>query len=567
MKEPLEILQKYWGYSSFVGIQEKIISSILSKKDTLGIMPTGGGKSICYQVPAMLQSGICLVIEPLISLIKDQIDNLDKVGIRAVTINHLQSKDKNLSAMNQCLNHRAKFLFVSAERLQSSSFINNLVQLNINLIAIDEAHCISQWGHSFRPSYLRIGDLKDIFPNVPFLALTATATEYVKEDIKKVLRFKEYNSNILTTSFFRENIHLKFHETEDKIEKIAITAKHLKTAGIVYCNKRVDTVMIAHHLEEDYGLNAEAYHAQLTPYERNNVQNLWIKNEIQIIVATTAFGMGIDKADVGFVIHTSIPSSIERYYQEFGRAGRNKQKAFSVVLYNKDDLYSQKYITENIYPDKKIIKAVYNKVCSDAKIATGCGKGENFPIDFKELSVKLDLSETVVFNSLKILENEGWWRLSCEESPLSQVRILVDNKTLNDFLYDYEAYYYIIAYLLREYPAIHHEYVRINETYMAQQEHISETQVKKDLVFLMKNNIIEYVRKEKGDNITLLEDRTYFDNGLLSKEIYTIPKQSTIEKGKKMRELVLTKTCRWQYILNYFGEKSDKCFVCDNCKK
>lgn len=567
VKEPLDILQKYWGYSSFRPNQERIISSILSGKDTLGIMPTGGGKSIAYQVPALAKSGVCLVIEPLISLIKDQIDNLKKVGINAVTVNHLQTQEENFSAINQCLNYRSKFLFVSAEKVSGADFRRALVNIKINLIVIDEAHCISQWGHSFRPSYGRLGELRDIFPDVPVLALTASATDNVKKDIVKVLRFSTVHPNILTSSFFRSNIHLKFTETSDKVEKIAITADYLGGSGIVYCSRRIDTILIAKELKERFNINAKPYHAHLSAYERSDTQNSWLRNETRIIVATTAFGMGIDKPDVRFVIHSDIPSSIERYYQEFGRAGRDGLQAYSLVLYNRKDLIIQQTITENAYPEKKVVSNIYTMICNKERIATGAGQGTYIPLDFNDLVMKSGQSNTAVYNSLKILENEGWISLENNQKVSSRIKILVENSELNAFLRQYEQYYYIMHYVLRLYPTIHHDFVDINEKLLADNGMVSEKQVVKDLTMLMKYNIIRYEHRDKGDGIILLRDRAYSDRDLFTHEYYTLPKQTTIERGKKMRELLLLKDCRWQYILNYFGEQGQDCHICDNCKK
>lgn len=567
IKEPLDILQKYWGYSSFRPNQERIISSILSDQDTLGIMPTGGGKSIAYQVPALAKTGVCLVIEPLISLIKDQIDNLKKVGINAVTVNHLQTSDENFSAINQCLNYRSKFLFVSAEKVASAEFRRTLANLKLSMLVVDEAHCISQWGHSFRPSYNRLGELRDIFPAIPVLALTASATENVKQDIVKVLRFKSIRPNILVSTFFRSNIHLKFTETADKVEKIAITANYLGGSGIVYCSRRIDTIMIAKELKERFNIDAKPYHAHLSAYERFDTQNSWLKNETKIIVATTAFGMGIDKPDVRYVIHSDIPSSIERYYQELGRAGRDGLQAYSLVLYNQKDIRVQQTITENAYPEKKVVAKIYTMLCNNARIATGAGQGTYIPLDFNDIVIKSGESNTTVYNSLKILENEGWISLENNQKVTSRIKILVENDELNAFLRQYEQYCYILYYILRLYPTIHHDFVDVNEKILADNGMVSKKQVVKDLNMLMKYNIIRYEHRDKGDGIILLRDRAYRESDLFTDEYYTLPKRSTIERGKKMRDLVLLEACRWQYILDYFGEQGQNCHICDNCKK
>lgn len=565
---PLEILKKYWGYDSFRFKQEEIISSILANRDTLGIMPTGGGKSITYQVPAMMKTGVCVVVEPLISLIKDQIDGLEKVGLKAVSINSLQTSERNDAAINQCYNHRAKFLFVAAERLQDKQFQYHLRNMSISLFVIDEAHCISQWGYRFRPSYLKLGLLRDIRPEIPVLALTASATDKVIQDITDVLQFRNNPSSLISkTSSFRPNIHIKIVKTTNKIDKIVLTVKHLGGSGIVYCNKRADTVVIANELKERYNISAKPYHAHLSPYERTQAQNQWLKGETQVIVATSAFGMGIDKADVRYVIHADLPHSMERYYQEMGRAGRDGKKSYSILLWNDDDLFVYENITQNTYPEKKIITSIYQILCNKYQIAIGSGNAEEYPLNIDDLITKTKLHINIVINSLKVLENEGWIRLVNEENPVSEIKILVNNTELNNFLRDFSQYYYIIDYLLRLYPDIHYDFVKINESLIGRYEKIKESQVVKDLRMLMKYNIITYKEKIKGDSVVFTKDRPYSNSSLLTKEIYVLPKKAVIKKAEYMKTFLATKKCKWKYILNYFSEDIDKCGVCDSCKK
>lgn len=565
---PLEILKKYWGYDSFRFKQEEIISSILANRDTLGIMPTGGGKSITYQVPAMMKTGVCVVVEPLISLIKDQIDGLEKVGLKAVSINSLQTSERNEAAINQCYNHRAKFLFVAAERLQDKQFQYHLRNMSISLFVIDEAHCISQWGYRFRPSYLKLGLLREIRPEIPVLALTASATDKVIQDITDVLQFRNNPSSLISkTSSFRPNIHIRIVKTTNKIDKIVLTVKHLGGSGIVYCNKRADTVVIANELKERYNISAKPYHAHLSPYERTQAQNQWLNGETQVIVATSAFGMGIDKADVRYVIHADLPHSMERYYQEMGRAGRDGKKSYSIVLWNDDDLFVYENITQNTYPEKKIITSIYQILCNKYQIAIGSGNAEEYPLNIDDLITKTKLHINIVINSLKVLENEGWIRLVNEENPVSEIKILVNNTELNNFLRDYSQYYYIIDYLLRLYPDIHYDFVKINESLIGRYEKIKESQVVKDLRMLMKYNIITYKEKIKGDSVVFTKDRPYSNSSLLTKEIYVLPKKAVIKKAEYMKTFLATKKCKWKYILNYFSEDIDKCGVCDSCKK
>ncbi len=531
-------------------------------------MPTGGGKSITYQIPAILKPGVCIVVEPLISLIKDQIDNLEKTGIKAVSINSMQTAEKNESALNQCYTHRAKFLFVAAERLMDTKFQYHLRNLKINLFVIDEAHCISQWGNRFRPSYLKLGLLRELRPEVPVLALTASATEKVKQDIISVLQFdKRLNCHIFSTSSYRNNIHIKTKEAVNKTEEIALFVKQIGGSGIVYCNKRVDTVIIAKELKETYNISTAAYHAHLTPYEKVQAQNLWIKGEIQVIVATSAFGMGIDKADVRFVIHIDLPYSMERYYQELGRAGRDGKQSYSIVLYNKQDIVIHTKVAESTYPEKKTIASIYQILCNKYQIAIGSGKGEYFLLDIDDLMIKTKETFNIIFNSLKVLETEGWIKLKNDTRPVSEVKIIASKSELILFLREYSQYYYIIDYLLRLYPDIHHDFVQINETLVGRNAMIKESQVVKDLKMMMKYNILTYREKIKGDYIIFTQDRPNNASHLFTKDLYDIPKKATLERAEYMRSFLSTRKCKWKYILNYFSEDIDKCGICDNCCK
>ena len=560
-----EILKKYWGYDSFRPKQEEIISSVMEGNDTLAILPTGSGKSLCYQIPALMQTGVCVVVEPLISLIKDQIDNLNKVGIKAVSINSLQSVDKNRTAINQLYNHITKFLFIATERLQDKDFHTHLRELKISLIVIDEAHCISQWGHDFRPSYRKIDIVREILPSVPILALTATATSMVREDIVKSLSMRQ--PKVFVGSFYRENIFLRTIETTNKIGKLVEILRSTTESCIVYCLRRADTILLANSLREKYNINALPYSANLTSYEREATQNSWISGKTQVIVATTAFGMGINKADVRKVIHYNMPSTIEGFYQEFGRAGRDGKPSESILFYNEKDMQIHKYLSTYSYPEKNIIRNIYKILCSLYRISFNSGKGEKFAFNFNEFVTQTSYTDMIVRNSLKILRNEGWVDFYRDENPQGLVKILVDNAELNRFVNEYDQYWYIVELLLRQYPTIHYDEVRVNEKKFAQYGFTTEKQVIQDFMAMSKKNIISYTPKIEGNVIVFLRDRPFSTANLFTKEIYDNPQKATLEKSYQMRQWVVTDKCRWQYILDYFGEQSSPCNNCDNCQR
>ncbi|HWC52926.1 MAG TPA: ATP-dependent DNA helicase RecQ, partial [Chitinophagaceae bacterium] len=400
-----EILKQYWGFDSFRPLQKEIIESILEGKDTLALMPTGGGKSLCYQIPALAKEGMCLVISPLIALMKDQVENIRKKGITAFAIYSGMSRKEIMNTLKVATNSNCKFLYVSPERLETALFKEYLPGMDINLIAVDEAHCISQWGYDFRPPYLRIAALREELPDIPVLALTASATPEVQEDICEKLKFK--NQNIFRQSFERPNLSYSVFEVDSKINKIIEILKKVPGSAIVYCKSRKRTKEISEllHLQN---ISSDYYHAGLAQEDRNRKQEEWIQNKTRVIVCTNAFGMGIDKPDVRTVIHADVPDCLENYYQEAGRAGRDGKKSFAVLLYDEKDLHELEELTTQRFPPLSEIRNVYQAVSNYLQIPSDSGQGESYDFDIADFIKKFKLNSHTVLFSLKALEQEGW---------------------------------------------------------------------------------------------------------------------------------------------------------------
>ncbi|MFA6368476.1 MAG: ATP-dependent DNA helicase RecQ, partial [Bacteroidales bacterium] len=415
-----EILKKYWGYDSFRYNQEAIISSVLSNKDTLALLPTGAGKSLCYQLPALCRPGICIVVSPLIALMIDQEKSLKSKGIKVRAIYSGQSNQEIEIALNNCIYGKVKILYISPERVSSKLFISYFEKMKVNLIAVDEAHCISKWGYDFRPSFLNIANLRQYHPQAPILALTATATQEVVDDIQEKLLFKEIN--ILTSSFQRKNLSYTVFEENDKIARIKAITENVGGSGLIYVRSRKKTIELSQKLQS-IGIKATPYHAGLTLAIRRYHQKQWQDDEIDIIVATTAFGMGIDKNNVSYVIHYDLPESIEAYVQEVGRAGRNGMKAYGILLYNLKDIASLRKTIESNFPEKKYIQNIYNALGNYYKIASGTGQDLRFDFDIITFSQSYNLDPYLVFSSMRTLQNSGLIELVENRNPLSKIFI------------------------------------------------------------------------------------------------------------------------------------------------
>ena len=451
VSSPISVLRTYWGHQSFRGLQEDIVNAVLSGKDTLALLPTGGGKTICYQVPAMMKEGLCLVITPLIALMKDQVDALISKGIDAAML----SNSMNYAAIQKTLTDTAagnyKFLYVSPERLKSHLFREYIEALNIQLIAVDEAHCISQWGYDFRPSYISIAEIRELIDNVPILAVTASATKTVQQDI--VSKLKLNNPAIFLQSFIRPNLSYSVFNVPDKIIKVLEILNKVPGPAIIYCRSRAETKNIAQLLKLK-NVSADFYHAGLNSDERSRKQQEWMSNDLRVIVATNAFGMGIDKPDVRTVIHLYVPDCLESFYQEAGRAGRDENKAYAVVVYNEKDIVLLDQLSDKRYPPIATIKEVYQSLVNYLQIAAGCGEGQHFDFDLEYFVAHFKIETSLVVNVLKILEQEGHIIVSDKTLTPSRIQFTADRDSINAVADSYPELDEVIKALMRKYSGI-----------------------------------------------------------------------------------------------------------------
>ncbi|MFH1001386.1 MAG: ATP-dependent DNA helicase RecQ [Bacteroidota bacterium] len=559
-----QLLIQYWGYSNFRPKQEEIIRNVLEGKDTLALLPTGGGKSICYQIPALKMDGICLVITPLIALMKDQVANLKKRKIEAVAIYSGMRTNEAEVAWNQCTHGKAKFLYLSPERLSSQHFINRIPQLKINLIAVDEAHCISQWGYDFRPSYLDIKNIRTFLPKIPVLALTATATLDVVKDIQEKLEFKQLNT--IQQSFNRSNLTYFVSFNEDKLGALLRMMNKQKGSGIVYVRSRKKTAEIATFLVKN-SISATHYHAGLNALERDRRQTEWMSNAVRVMVATNAFGMGIDKPDVRFVVHMDLPENLESYFQEAGRAGRDLQNAFAVLLWEKADIANLQKYFELTFPPIELIKTVYQALGNYFRLAVGSGKGESLDFDIIDFSKQFNLLPATAYNALKFLEKQAYIVLNEGIHSPSKVQILLNGNDLYKFQVANSKYDLFIKYLLRTYSGLFDGAVPINLAQISKVFQVEHDQVHQILVALNKLNIIDYQPEKSKPQLIYLEERLALSDIRISPEVYKLRKEIAEKRLKSVIDYVTHKSkCRNQLLLSYFGEESGKrCGKCDVC--
>ncbi|AEW03173.1 recombinase RecQ [Niastella koreensis] len=561
-----QILKEYWGHSNFRPLQEDIIAAVLNGKDTLALMPTGGGKSICFQVPAMVKEGLCLVISPLIALMKDQVDNLKKKSITAFAIYSGMSRKEVINILKLATSSNCKFLYVSPERLETTLFKEYLPALDVNLIAVDEAHCISQWGYDFRPPYLRIAALREELPGVPILALTASATPAVQKDICEKLLFKD--PSIFSRSFERPNLSYSVFTVDSKINKITEILQKVKGSSIVYCKSRKRTKEISDLLNM-HGITADFYHAGLQQEERMRKQASWINNTVRTIVCTNAFGMGIDKPDVRVVIHADVPDCLENYYQEAGRAGRDEKKSYAVLLYDHKELDELLKLPGIRFPTLDNIRMVYEAMMNYLQIPGGSGEGNYYNFDFTDFVKKFRIDMYLAIYAIKALEQEGWVSYSEQIFLPSRIQFVTNKSWLYQFEIDNPKLEPVIKTLLRTYEGIFDMPVSIHEKSIAYLLRREEADVIPDLVRLHANAIIEYIPKKDSPQLYLLLNRVRAETLRFNMAAYDKRKQQFIERINKMLDYIHAgKQCRSQFIATYFGDdKTKPCSICDNCLK
>ena len=562
---PLDALRKYFGYDQFRPLQEEIVQSMLDGRDTLALMPTGGGKSLCFQVPTMVMNGLCLVITPLIALMKDQVENLHKRNIRAAAIYTGMTYEQQKVALDNCQFGPYHFLYVSPERLESEEFRERLARLPICLIAVDEAHCISQWGYDFRPSYLKIAEIRDIIRSthasqtIPILALTATATPEVVEDIQEQLAFRE--KNVLRKSFLRSNLSYVVRQTNKKADEIVHILSRVAGSAIVYVRNRQRTQEIAAYLNEK-GISADFYHAGLTSKERSAKQEEWKKGEKQgtrVIVATNAFGMGIDKPDVRIVIHHDLPDTIEAYFQEAGRAGRDEQKAFAVLLYDPstDKTKARKRIADN-FPDEEFLHTVYHKTCNYLQIGADSGEGATFFLDIYDLCGKMHMPILPTYSALHLLDQMGYFTFDEEQEIHPRVRIRMTRRELEEYQLS-EEQNTLLEHLMREYTGIFTDlqYLRGDE---------AKGKGHEVLAALAERRFIDYIPRTKANVLCLKVNRQAQIH--IPENFYLQRKKHYTDKLKAMVEYADNQLyCRSQILLSYFGEhNAEHCGSCDVCR-
>jgi len=562
--EAIDILKNYWGHTSFRLNQKEVIDSIIKKQDTLALLPTAGGKSICFQIPALIKEGICIVISPLISLMEEQTRYLRSKGIKSIAISSNMNKSKIETALTNCIYGGIKFLYLSPEKIKDNNILDKIAKMNINLIAVDEAHCISQWGHNFRPAYRSISKLREIKTDIPMLALTATANKNVTKDIQENLNFSK--ENIIKSSFFRKNLSYVVVNCKSKNDTLIKLVNKIKSSIIIYVGSRRESNEITKFLQNN-SFSANAFHAGIDIQKRNKIQNDWKENKIRIIVATSAFGLGINKTDIRLVVHMNIPLSIESYFQESGRSGRDGKTSYSFILYDEKDFKTNYNIINERNPEIKDLEYIYQKVCDYLQVPINTHPEEDFKFGITDFCnrYKLDIRKT--YSTINYLQKEELIKTYDSEKTTSKIKIIVSNSELYKFQIANSFYEGYIKILLREYQNIFGNYVKIDEKSI--QKKINRPNIKVRDVFkkLEERGIIKYRENNTGTYLKFTQNRKDANNLGISEEKIKLDKERAKEKYENVIKYIKNKKdCRSLMLLKYFDEiRSEKCGICDYC--
>lgn len=563
MEKSKYILKKYWGYDDFRHPQEEIIQNVLHKKDTVALLPTGGGKSICFQVPALILEGKTLVISPLIALMQDQVDNLFTRGILAKSLNSNMHYKEIDAILDNFVYGDLKMLYISPERISSETFMTRIAKAPIDLIAVDEAHCISQWGYDFRPSYFNIPSLKKLHPQAATIALTATATPTVIEDV--IVRLEMKSPTVFQKSFARTNLSLTVIHTDDKKNELLEILSKMKGCTIIYVRNRRQTIEVAQWLTQ-YDISCTSYHGGMDKTARDKNQQAWMSNHVRIMVSTNAFGMGIDKPDVRLVVHLDVAPSLEEYYQEAGRAGRDGKASYAVTLINDRDIQKAQENLEDSFPSLEILAGTYDRLSRHFKVAYGSGMMETHDFDFNNFAQFIDIPAKKLFHIFNVLEKEGWLTFSDAFKKPSKVIVLANQEDLNFLHKQNDIKYKILIYLLRHYEGLFLDYVKIDETRIAKDLNVEEIKLHYYLNLMRAEGILGFIPRTSTPQITFTRERPVLDDFYIDRKSY---KNRRLMAEKRLKSMVKYLTqediCRQSFIVDYFGEKGRSCDLCDIC--